>query len=90
MNLNGNKNNNLDMELKRLYQEMQLAINEKDKTIEHLQSKNQELIDYVGLLEKNENIERERYLRDKKEVKDSQIIFFKGTDCPTVCQVIWA
>ena len=45
------KHNNLEMELKRLYEEMQVAINEKDKTIEHLQSKNQELIDYVGLLE---------------------------------------
>ena len=50
------KHNNLEMELKRLYEEMQVAINGKDKTIEHLQSKNQELIDYVRLLEKNENI----------------------------------
>ena len=38
------------MELKRVYGEMQVAINEKDKTIEHLQSKYQELVDYVGLL----------------------------------------
>ena len=42
----------LESELKKLFQEMQVAIQEKDKRIEHLQTINEDLSSYVSTLEK--------------------------------------
>lgn len=73
-----------------MYEEMQVAINAKDKTAEALQSKNLELVNYNSFPAKDEILHtKQRYLRDKKEVKHSEIDFFlylKGTDSLLVCQ----
>lgn len=56
---------------------MQVAINAKDKTAEALQSKNLELVNYNSFPAKDEILHtKQRYLRDKKEVKHSEIDFF--------------
>ena len=46
----------LELELKTLYQEMQMAIQEKHKTIESLQAINEDLSSYISALEKSENL----------------------------------
>lgn len=61
------KYNNLELELKNLYEEMQKELEEKDKTIENLQSINQDLLNYIDMLEKNENVSYKG--KDISEVK---------------------
>ena len=41
----------MESELEKLFQEMQVAIQEKDKTIENLQTINEDLSSYVNTLE---------------------------------------
>ncbi|KAJ7385989.1 hypothetical protein OS493_012322 [Desmophyllum pertusum] len=60
------KYNNFELELKNLYEEMQKEL-EKDKTIENLQSINQDLLNYIDMLEKNENVSYKG--KDISEVK---------------------
>lgn len=85
------KYNNLDLELKNLREGIVKELKEKDKTIDNLQSINHDLLDYVDILEKNENVSHkgERHFRSEKEVKDTKNIFIKSSKCLMVCQVIW-
>lgn len=48
------KYTNLELELKILYEEMQKALKEKDN--ENVQSVNRDLLNYIQILEKNENV----------------------------------
>ncbi len=48
-----------ELEIKKLYHEMEMAIQEKDEVIENLQSKNEELLKYIDILEKSEKIQHQ-------------------------------
>ena len=52
-------NINLEVEIKKLYHEMEMTIQEKDEVIENLQSKNEELLKYIDILEKSEKIQHQ-------------------------------
>ena len=73
-------NINLEVEIKKLYHEMEMAVQEKDEVIENLQSKNEELLRYIDLLEKSEKMQHQG--------KD---IFCKplGRNCLMVCKIFW-
>ena len=48
---------NLQEESKKLYQEMLLAMHEREKEITSLKQQNRELLDYIECLEKNESLQ---------------------------------
>jgi predicted Zn-dependent protease len=52
-------NINLEVEIKKIYHEMEMAIQEKDEVIENLQSKNEELLRFIDLLEKSEKMQHQ-------------------------------
>jgi len=59
---------NLQEESKKLYQEMLLAMHEREKEISTLQQQNRELLDYIECLEKNESLQNKG--KDISEVKN--------------------
>ena len=59
---------NLQEESKTLYQEMLLAMHEREKEITSLQQQNRELLDYIECLEKNESLQNKG--KDISEVKN--------------------
>ena len=59
---------NLQEESKKLYQEMLLAMHEREKEITSLQQQNRELLDYIECLEKNESLQNKG--KDISEVKN--------------------
>jgi hypothetical protein len=61
---------------------MEMAIQEKDEVIESLQSKNEELWEYIGLLKKSEKIQHQgKDICQKRRKKDSQKFFVSGRNC---------
>ena len=59
---------NLQEESKKLYQEMLLAMHEREKEITSLKQQNRELLDYIECLEKNESLQNKG--KDISEVKN--------------------
>lgn len=52
-----NKCKNLESDLQKLYSEMEIALNEKDKEISDLSTKNEELLTYIETLEKSQDMQ---------------------------------
>ena len=54
------RNANMESEMKELYHQMEMALEERDEKIEKLETKNEELKQYVLLLEKSEKMKHQR------------------------------
>jgi hypothetical protein len=53
------RNSNMESEMRKLYYEMGMALEEKDEKIEKLETKNEELKQYIEFLEKSEKMEHQ-------------------------------
>ena len=61
---------NLEADIQKLYGEMETAINEKNKEISDLRSKNEELLSYIERLEKSQDLQHKG--KDISEVIKNQ------------------
>jgi CHASE3 domain sensor protein len=76
--------------MKKLYHEMGMALEEKYEKIEKLETKNEELKQYIELLEKSEKIEHQgKDISETKKKSRTQKIIVTGRNCFMVCKISW-
>ena len=77
----------------KLYQEMLLAVQEREQEISKLQHQNKELLGYIECLQKKESLQNKgkdiSEVKKKKKIKDAENIFVPCSNCIMVYKMVW-
>ena len=79
----------LKSETKRLFEEMYAAIQDREKSLSDLQSKNEEFLNHIEKIESSEKLCGKRHFRSEEEVSNFDSIYVSSQNCLVVYKVLW-